>query len=35
MPLLEAVVEVNEILEERVAREIELAQQPVPAHAEG
>lgn len=35
MPLLEAVVEVNEILEERVAREIELAQQPVTAHAEG
>lgn len=35
MPLLEAVVEVNEILEERVAREIELAQQPLPAHAEG
>jgi len=35
MPLLEAVVEVNEILEDRVAREITLAQQPVPAHAEG
>src|SRR6185295_1187485 len=30
MPLLEAVVEVNEILEDRVAREITLAQQPVP-----
>jgi len=35
MPLLEAVVEVNEILEQRVDRELALAQQPVPAHAEG
>ena len=35
MPLLAAVVEVNEILEQRVVREIELAQQPVPVHAEG